>query len=65
MLFRSPDCPFDGGPPEANRFIHWCRPQLVCQVRLGERGPDGLPRFATFVALRPDLPPEDCLLSLH
>jgi len=53
------ECPF-ADPPETGRFIHWCRPELVCEVRLGERGPDGLPRFATFVALRPDVAPEDC-----
>lgn len=55
----SSECPF-ADPPETGRFVYWCRPELVCEVRMGERGPGGLPRFATFVALRPDVAPEDC-----
>jgi ATP-dependent DNA ligase len=53
------ECPF-ADPPEPGRFIHWCRPLLVCQARVGERGEDGLPRFAAFIALRPDIAPEEC-----
>lgn len=56
---HTPRCPF-ADPPHVNRFIYWCRPDLVCDARVGERGPDGLPRFATFVALRPDIAPLDC-----
>ncbi len=52
-------CPFTD-PPTPTRFIYWCRPELACQVRIGERGPDGTPRFATFVALRPDVDPAEC-----
>jgi len=54
-------CPFVD-PPSLDRFSYWCEPSLVCQVYIGERSPQGEPRFAIFVALRPDLAPEDCEL---
>lgn len=56
---HTPDCPFEEAPP-LNRFSYWCRPELACQVRTGERGSGGDLRFALFVSLRPDLSPEDC-----
>jgi len=54
------ECPFQEAP-QVNRFSYWCGPELVCQVRTGERGPGGELRFALFVCLRPDLSPQDCL----
>lgn len=45
------------GPP---RLIQWCRPELVCRVRYGERAADGRIRFAIFEGLRPDVPPRAC-----
>ena len=58
---HTPHCPF-ADPPALQRFSHWCQPTLVCQVRPGERGPDGTLRFAVFVCLRPDLAPDSCHL---
>ena len=52
-------CPFTQ-PPSAQRFIHWCQPEVVCQVRYSAVTPDGLLRFPVFAALRPDLSPADC-----
>lgn len=54
-----PDCPFTD-PPTLSRFSYWCKPELVCHVRVGERSPKGEFRFAVFVSLRPDLDPQDC-----
>lgn len=56
---HTPDCPFVA-PPTLSRFSYWCRPHLVCHVRVGERSPQGEFRFAVFVSLRPDLDPQDC-----
>ena len=47
--------------PELPRFIHWCRPELVCRLRFSEWTWEGKLRFPYFVALRPDLVPEDCV----
>lgn len=54
------ECPFEESPL-VNRFSYWCRPELACQVRTGERGPAGELRFGLFVCLRPDLVPEGCV----
>lgn len=55
-------CPFVQ-TPAVKRFSYWCEPKLVCQVRLGERSANGELRFAVFVSLRPDIPPQDCAVS--
>lgn len=52
-------CPFVA-PPSIQRFIHWCRPEVVCQVRYSAVTPEGILRFPVFAALRPDLSPADC-----
>ena len=57
---HTPECPFEQAPP-LNRFNYWCRPELACQVRTGERGSGGELRFGLFVCLRPDLAPQDCV----
>ncbi|HET9200834.1 MAG TPA: hypothetical protein VFO84_07660 [Dehalococcoidia bacterium] len=56
------DCPFVEAP-ELPRFIHWCRPELVCRVRFSEWTRDRQLRFPYFIALRPDLVPADCDLE--
>jgi len=56
------DCPFAQTPPVA-RLIHWCRPELACHVQYGGWGRDGRLRFPVFVAPRPDVPPEECVLD--
>lgn len=60
---HTPHCPFVQ-LPAVNRFSYWCEPKLVCQVRLGERAPNGELRFAVFVSLRPDISPQDCVASV-
>lgn len=56
------DCPFTQ-PPRVTALTFWCRPALAGQFRVGEPAPDGTFRFAVFMALRPDISPEDCLLE--
>ncbi len=55
-------CPFTEAPSVA-RLLYWCRPKLACHVRFSEWGPDGRLRFPVFVAPRPDIAPEECLLG--
>jgi DNA ligase D-like protein (predicted ligase) len=59
---HTPDCPF-ATRPSVGRLVHWCRPELACQVQYGGWGPDGRLRFPVFVAPRPDVPPEECVLE--
>ena len=53
-------CPFIE-PPTVDRFLYWCRPELVCHVRYSEWTADGHLRFPIVVAPRPDVPPEECV----
>ncbi len=39
----------------------WVEPRYVCEVRYRELTPDGLLRHASFLRLRDDKPPEDCV----
>ena len=59
---HTPDCVF-AEPPHLPRFIYWCRPDLACRVRFSEWTRDGKLRFPLFVAVRPDVPPRECLLE--
>jgi bifunctional non-homologous end joining protein LigD len=59
---HSDRCPFTEAP-SVTRLLYWCRPELACHVRFSQWGPDGLLRFPVFVAPRPDVAPEDCLLA--
>ncbi|MFG1605501.1 non-homologous end-joining DNA ligase [Actinoplanes sp. NPDC049265] len=54
--------PFPAGavPREDARGAHWVRPDLVVEVRYGNRTPDGRLRFPRFLRLRPDKGPADC-----
>ena len=58
-----PASPFVTGavPREDARGAHWVRPDLVVEVRYGNRTPDGRLRFPRFLRLRPDKTPADCI----
>ena len=59
---HTPECAF-AEPPTLPRLIYWCRPELVCRIRYSEWTRQGKLRFPLFVALRPDVPPRECLLE--
>jgi bifunctional non-homologous end joining protein LigD len=50
--------------PDA-RTTTWVEPVNVVEVRYREMTPDGLLRHATFMRLRPDKPPRDCVRNSH
>ena len=49
--------------PDVKRFIHWCRPELVCHVEYGEFTLDGKLRYPIFIGMREDKDAADCSLS--
>jgi bifunctional non-homologous end joining protein LigD len=59
----TPASPFAPGvvPREDARGAHWVRPDLVVEVRYGNRTPDGRLRFPRFLRLRPDKSPAECV----
>ncbi|GAB1689026.1 non-homologous end-joining DNA ligase [Krasilnikovia sp. M28-CT-15] len=56
------ESPFAPGavPREDSRGAHWVRPELVAEIRYGNRTPDGRLRFPRFLRLRPDKTPGMC-----
>jgi ATP-dependent DNA ligase len=54
-------CPF-AEPPEVERFYYWLQPDLAAHVRYSQWTPDGMLRFPLFVAPRPDVPAEECVV---
>lgn len=58
-----PNSPFTGAsvPREDARGAHWVRPELVVEVKYGNRTPDLRLRFPRFLRLRPDKTPGECL----
>jgi len=57
------ESPFAAGavPREDARGAHWVSPDLVVEVRYGNRTPDGRLRFPRFLRLRPDKTPAECV----
>ncbi|MBU2667636.1 non-homologous end-joining DNA ligase [Actinoplanes bogorensis] len=57
------DSPFVAGavPREDSRGAHWVRPELVVEVRYGNRTPDGRLRFPRFLRLREDKSAAECV----
>ncbi|MEH0843635.1 non-homologous end-joining DNA ligase [Micromonospora sp. CPCC 205711] len=57
---RSGTSPFSGDVPrEDARGAIWVTPQVVVEVKYGQRTPDGRLRFPRILRLRPDKPPEE------
>ena len=54
--------PFAPGvvPREDAKGAHWVRPELVVEVRYGNRTPDGRLRFPRFLRVRDDKTPPEC-----
>jgi bifunctional non-homologous end joining protein LigD len=59
----TPESPFVAGavPREDARGAHWVRPELVVEIRYGNRTPDGRLRFPRFLRLRPDKTAAECM----
>jgi bifunctional non-homologous end joining protein LigD len=57
---RDAQSPFGSDiPREDARGANWVRPEIVVEVKYGQRTPDGRLRFPRFLRLRPDMRPED------
>jgi bifunctional non-homologous end joining protein LigD len=52
---RAHGSPFRSLPPAEARGATFVRPEVVVEVRYGQRTPDGRLRFPSFLRLRPDL----------
>lgn len=55
-------CPFTA-VPRIPRFIYWCRPRLVCDVRYGEFTEEGQLAYPIFQALREDKAAQECVIA--
>ena len=53
--------PLTSGQIPETKTTTWVEPRHVCEVRYRELTPDGLLRHASFMRLRDDKPPEDCV----
>ena len=56
------DSPF-ANTPRVDRFVYWCKPELVCRVQYGEFTNQGRLRYAAFVARMDDKLPSDCKID--
>ncbi|MEE8105332.1 MAG: DNA ligase D [Planctomycetota bacterium] len=50
-----------GGAVPKTRGHHWVRPELCCEVRFKERTADGMLRHPSFLRVRDDKQPEECI----
>lgn len=55
--------PFRNALEVLEKCIHWCRPELVCQVECGEFTVDGRLRYPVYVRMRPDKSAEACAFT--
>ncbi len=55
-------CPFNV-LPSMQKFLFWCKPELVCQVQYGEFSTDGKLRYPVYMTMREDKAPPDCTLQ--
>ncbi len=62
-LLEIEDCPCTEGEAPRGAPHHWMAPELVAEVKYKELTGAGLVRQASFVRLRDDKPPEDCLVE--
>ena len=58
---RSDGSPFAAGAPQTDEPATWVRPELVCEVRFSEWTSSGTLRQPTFLRMRPDVAPKDCV----
>jgi bifunctional non-homologous end joining protein LigD len=59
---KAPESPFAAPlAREDSKDATWVRPEVVVEVKYGQRTPDGRLRFPRFLRLRPDLTPEECV----
>ena len=59
---QTTECPFES-VPGIQKFLYWCRPELVCQVGYGEFTEEGILAYPVFGALREDKAPEECTIT--
>ena len=59
---HAPECPFES-VPDVQKFMFWCRPELVCQVDYGEFTEYGKLAYPVFKALREDKSPGECIIA--
>jgi len=57
---ESPTSPF-AVAPRVNQPATWCFPDLVCEVRYAELTRDGTLRHPTYLGLRSDVDPNECI----
>ncbi|MGD8321160.1 MAG: DNA ligase D [Gemmatimonadota bacterium] len=56
-------CPCTAGPVPRGKKHHWVRPELVVEVKYKERTDQGLARQPSLSRMRPDKPPEACVME--
>jgi len=54
--------PFES-EPQLQKFVFWCRPEIVCRVEYGEFTMDGKLRYPVYVTQREDKSPSECKID--
>ena len=49
--------------PDVEKFVYWCRPEMVCQVQYGEFTEEGRLRYPIYITPREDKGLADCTLA--